>query len=59
MPEVHAMNVIAHIRTQFPSKFGIPGKRSWWRNCGDLWSLNRNTAIPTPCAGWRIFPTSG
>lgn len=24
MPEVHAMNVIAHIRTQFPSKFGIP-----------------------------------
>ena len=24
MPEVHAINVIAHIRTQFPSKFGIP-----------------------------------
>ena len=26
------MHIIARIRSDFPTKFGIPGRAGWWRN---------------------------
>ena len=50
---------IAHIRTDFPEKFGIPrraGASPIWRRG---LSLNRPTVTRTHCGGWRASRTSG
>ena len=51
------MQVIAHIRSDFPSKFGIP-RQSGLVDAPKL-SLSRHTAIQTLFADWRDTPTSG
>lgn len=53
------MQVIATIRTDFPTKFGIPRQSGIVDTLRAKSYLNRHTAIPMPCAAWRIFRMCG
>ena len=55
----HTMQVIARIRSEFPTKFGIPRQSGLVPETRATIVFNPNTAIRTRCAGWRVFPTSG
>ena len=58
-PEAMTLKVIAHIHTAFPTKFGIPRQSGLVEELRGEIILPRNTATPTPYAGWRISATSG
>ncbi len=59
-PEEMTLKVIAHIRTAFPTKFGIPRQSGLVDSlAGRVIFRPRNIETPTPCAVWKISATSG
>ena len=41
MSDSFEMQVIARIRSDFGSKFGVPGRAAWWTRWRRPWSLSR------------------
>ena len=52
------MHIIARIRSDFPTKFGIP-RQSGLADTPARIVFEPPTATPTRCAGSTVFPTCG
>ena len=54
-----SIDIIARMRSDFPTKFGIPRQSGLVDQLRSTIVLSLLTAMLTLCGGWRIFPTCG
>ena len=50
-----ALKIIARIRTDFPTKFGVPRQSGIVNTLKAMIVFEPITAMPLPCAGWKNF----
>ena len=59
MAEIHKIQVIARIHSDFSTKFGIPRQSGLVPQLRARIVLSRSFGSPRRCGGWKAFPTSG